>query len=97
MLLQEVHHRVKNNLQVISSMLNLQKSFVKDPETLNLLEESTNRIATMSFIHESLYRNTDFANISFASTCNASAPTSSRAIHEAIARWCSKPCLTRCI
>ena len=65
-LLQEVHHRVKNNLQVISSMLNLQKSFVKDPETLNLLEESTNRIATMSFIHESLYRNTDFANISFA-------------------------------
>ena len=65
-LLQEVHHRVKNNLQVISSMLNLQKSFVKDPETLNLLEESTNRIATMSYIHESLYRNTDFANISFA-------------------------------
>ena len=65
-LLQEVHHRVKNNLQVISSMLNLQKSFVNDPETLNLLEESTNRIATMSFIHESLYRNTDFANISFA-------------------------------
>ncbi|MGB1635426.1 MAG: PAS domain S-box protein [Flavobacteriales bacterium] len=65
-LLQEVHHRVKNNLQVISSMLNLQKSFVKDEETLNLLEESTNRIATMSFIHESLYRNTDFANISFA-------------------------------
>ena len=65
-LLQEVHHRVKNNLQVISSMLNLQKSFVKDPETLNLLEESTNRIATMSFIHESLYRTTNFANISFA-------------------------------
>ena len=65
-LLQEVHHRVKNNLQVISSMLNLQKSFIKDSETLNLLEESTNRIATMSFIHESLYRNTDFANISFA-------------------------------
>ncbi|MDA0946507.1 MAG: PAS domain S-box protein [Bacteroidetes bacterium] len=65
-LLQEVHHRVKNNMQVISSMLNLQKSFVKDPETLMLLEESTNRIATMSFIHESLYRTSNFANISFA-------------------------------
>ena len=65
-LLQEVHHRVKNNLQVISSMLNLQKSFVQDQQTLDLLEESTNRIATMSFIHESLYRDTDFANISFS-------------------------------
>lgn len=64
-LLQEVHHRVKNNLQVISSMLNLQRRFVKDPGLLQVLDESQNRIATMSYIHESLYKNTDFSAISF--------------------------------
>lgn len=64
-LLQEVHHRVKNNLQVISSMLNLQRRFVTDPMLLQVLDESTNRIATMSYIHESLYQNTDFSSISF--------------------------------
>mgnify|MGYP001556115733 FL=1 len=65
-LLQEVHHRVKNNLQVISSMLNLQRRFVSDPMLLQVLDESTNRIATMSYIHESLYQNTDFSSISFS-------------------------------
>lgn len=65
-LLQEVHHRVKNNLQVISSMLNLQRRFVNDPMMLQVLDESTSRIATMSYIHESLYQNTDFSSISFA-------------------------------
>jgi len=65
-LLQEVHHRVKNNLQVISSMLNLQRRFVSDPLLLQVLDESTNRIATMSYIHESLYQNTDFSSISFS-------------------------------
>jgi PAS domain S-box-containing protein len=65
-LLQEVHHRVKNNLQVISSMLNLQKRFVDDRGLLHVLEEAQNRISTMSYIHESLYRNTDFSRISFA-------------------------------
>jgi len=65
-LLQEVHHRVKNNLQVISSMLNLQRRFVDDPKMLEVLEESQNRISTMSFIHESLYRNTDFSSIGFS-------------------------------
>lgn len=65
-LLQEVHHRVKNNLQVISSMLNLQRRFVSDPMMLDILDESQNRITTMSFIHESLYQNSDFSAISFA-------------------------------
>lgn len=65
-LLQEVHHRVKNNLQVISSMLNLQRRFVNDPMMLQVLDESTSRIATMSYIHESLYQNTDFSSISFS-------------------------------
>lgn len=65
-LLKEVHHRVKNNLQVISSILNLQSSYVKDNNTLNILRESQNRIKSMSFIHESLYQNTNFSSIRFS-------------------------------
>lgn len=65
-LLQEVHHRVKNNLQVISSILNLQSSYVHDEGTLEILKESQNRIKSMSFIHETLYRTTDFSSINFA-------------------------------
>jgi PAS domain S-box-containing protein len=65
-LLQEVHHRVKNNLQVISSILNLQSSYVTDPSTLDILQESQNRIKSMSFIHETLYRTTDFSSINFS-------------------------------
>lgn len=64
-LLQEVHHRVKNNLQVISSILNLQSSFVQDDGTLEILQESQNRIKSMSYIHETLYRTTDFSSIEF--------------------------------
>lgn len=65
-LLKEVHHRVKNNLQVISSILNLQSSYVKDENTLTILRESQNRIKSMSFIHESLYQNKDFSNVNFS-------------------------------
>ncbi len=65
-LLKEVHHRVKNNLQVISSILNLQSSYVKDKKTLGILKESQNRIKSMAFIHESLYQTTDFSKINFS-------------------------------
>ena len=58
-LLQEVHHRVKNNLQIIHSILNLQKKFVDDEKTITGLEEIQNRVSTMSVIHETLYQNTD--------------------------------------
>ncbi len=65
-LLKEVHHRVKNNLQVISSILNLQTAYLKDRATINLLKECQNRIKTMAFIHESLYQNKDFSQINFS-------------------------------
>ena len=65
-LLKEVHHRVKNNLQVISSILNLQSSYVKDQSTLNILKESQDRIKSMAFIHESLYQTKDFSSINFS-------------------------------
>lgn len=65
-LLKEVHHRVKNNLQVISSILNLQSSYVKDEGTLQILKESQNRIKSMAFIHESLYQTKDFSSINFS-------------------------------
>ena len=64
-LLQEVHHRVKNNLQIIHSILNLQKKFVDDDKTIVGLEEIQNRVSTMSIIHETLYQNTDVSRIGF--------------------------------
>ncbi len=69
-LLKEVHHRVKNNLQVISSILNLQSSYVKDANTLSILRESQNRVKSMSFIHESLYRSRDFSEVNFSDYVN---------------------------
>lgn len=65
-LLKEVHHRVKNNLQVISSILNLQTNYVDDPKVETILSESQNRIKTMSFIHESLYQTKNFVEIRFS-------------------------------
>lgn len=65
-LLKEVHHRVKNNMQVISSILNLQSSYVKDEYALNLLKECQNRIKTMAFIHESLYQTKNFESVNFS-------------------------------
>ncbi|HNU58236.1 MAG TPA: histidine kinase dimerization/phosphoacceptor domain -containing protein, partial [Flavobacteriales bacterium] len=66
-LLKEVHHRVKNNLQVISSILSLQTAHVDgDERILELLRVSRDRIRSMSFIHESLYQNKDFSSIDLA-------------------------------
>lgn len=65
-LLKEVHHRVKNNLQVVSSILNLQSSYIKDEYTVNMFKESQNRIKAMAFIHELLYQTKNFSKINFS-------------------------------
>jgi len=65
-LLREIHHRVKNNMQVISSLLNLQQSYVKDEEAVDVLRESQNRVLSMSMVHEMLYQTHDLTNINFS-------------------------------
>lgn len=62
-LIKEVHHRVKNNFQLISSLLNLQSDLVKDEEALIAITEARNRIASMALVHKNLYMTDDLTSI----------------------------------
>lgn len=70
-LLQEIHHRVKNNMQIISSLLNLQSVYVDDQDTLNNLKESQERIKAMALVHEKLYQSDNIVKINFADYINS--------------------------
>ncbi|GAB3541034.1 hypothetical protein GCM10027443_39780 [Pontibacter brevis] len=63
MLLQEIHHRVKNNLQIVISMLNLQARHVQDPQAVDVMQAIRSRVRSMSILHERLYQHSDLDRI----------------------------------
>ncbi len=69
-LLQEIHHRVKNNMQIISSLMSLQTKYVYDEVSLDVLKESQNRVKSMALVHEKLYRSEDLTHINIYNYIN---------------------------
>jgi two-component sensor histidine kinase/DNA-binding response OmpR family regulator len=65
-LLREIHHRVKNNMQIISSLLHLQEAFITDPRTLEIFKNTNRRIRAMALVHEKLYSSQDLSRIEFS-------------------------------
>jgi PAS domain S-box-containing protein len=74
-LLGEIHHRVKNNLQIVHSLLGLQTSSITDDLVIGMLRESQNRIRSMALIHQTLYESKDFARVDFRTFLESLVPT----------------------
>ena len=64
-LLKEIHHRVKNNLQIIISLLNLQSGYIKDEYTLKAVQDGQNRVRFMALVHEKFYQAEELTEIDF--------------------------------
>ena len=74
-LLGEIHHRVKNNLQIVYSLLDLQSARISDQIVLDMLRDSQNRIRSMALIHQTLYQSKDFAEVNFGRFLETLVPT----------------------
>ncbi len=74
-LLGEIHHRVKNNLQVVHSLLGLQSTNLNDETVIGMMRESQNRIRSMALIHQTLYESKDFARVDFKNFLDSLVPT----------------------
>lgn len=74
-LLKEIHHRVKNNLQIISSLIYLQAERIKDPEAKQIFKDSQSRISSMALVHDALYRSEDFTCINLSEYVQSLAPS----------------------
>ncbi len=70
-MLKEIHHRVKNNLQIVRSLIRFQTDKVSDPHTMELFNECVNRVGAMALVHEQTYMSKDLANIDVASYLNS--------------------------
>jgi two-component sensor histidine kinase len=85
-LLREIHHRVKNNLQIITSLLSLQSGTITDERFIEVFKKSENRIKTMALIHEKLYQSHDIAKIEFGDYIKSLLIHLQQAHREALAR-----------
>ncbi len=70
-LLKEIHHRVKNNLQIISSLLNLQSFHIKDKEMISIFDKTKNRIKAIALVHEKLYESNDIKHVNLKKYINS--------------------------
>ena len=74
-LLSEIHHRVKNSLQVVSSLISLGAASIRDPLVLEMMRSTENRIRSMAIIHQTLYQSRDFAHVDFQAFLQSFVPT----------------------